>query len=334
MITIIDVAEKAGVSVTTVSRVINNSPSVSREKRKKVLQVIQELNYQPLRKSARNSDANLILVITGFILDDYLAPLKQAASEAGYQIIFYYLNENDTDADLKAFISQINSGALSGIIINGFQRDSSYLKELAASCPIVALQETSMRFSPLYISTLDDYQMAAILTQHILDTGKDRIIYVGNESATDNFYYIGEHKRIHGFLDTLELNGLPAGKGSILYSDISFENGYMLAEQLLKNDHLPNAVICTMTPTCAGMMSAFQNNHLNLPDDIALATFTNDEYLDFTTPGITSVLQGIEAICSTAIEIINDASQGKYPNGYKYLSTPELIIRGSTVKKG
>lgn len=333
MITIIDVAQKAGVSVTTVSRVINNSPSVSREKREKVLEVIQELNYQPLRKSARGSDANLIVVITGFVLEDYFSPLKKAASEAGYQIVFYYLNEKDTDADIKAFISQINPSALSGVILSGFQRNSDYLKELASSYPVVVLQETSMQFSPLYISTLDDYQMSSMLTQHMIDIGKKHIVFVGNTSNTDNFYYIGEHKRIHGFLDTLELNKIPADDNSLLFSDISFENGYTIAKRLLESNAAPDAAICTMSPTCMGMMSAFQNNGLDIPGDIALATFTNDEYLDFVTPGVTSVLQGTEEICGTAIDIINEANQGKYPNGYKYLSTPELIVRGSTLRK-
>lgn len=333
MITIIDVAEKAGVSVTTVSRVINNSPSVSREKREKVLKVIQELNYQPLRKSTRGSDANLIVVITGFVLDDYFSPLKKAASEAGYQIVFYYLSEKDTDADLKTFISQINPSALSGFILSGFQRNSSYLKELASSYPVVALQEAGMQFSPLYISAQDDYQMSSLLTQHMIDIGKKRIVLIVAASNKNNFYYTGERKKIHGFWDTLEVNEISVDDNSVLFSDISFENGYLIAENFLENSVMPDAIICTMSTTCMGLMSAFQNNGMGIPGDIALATFTNDEYLDFVTPGITSVLQGTEEICGTAIDIINEANQGKYPNGYKYLSTPELIIRGSTVRK-
>ena len=332
MVTINDVAKKAGVSITTVSRVLNGTLNVSRTKREKVLQVIRELNYEPLRKTNRNSPvkSNIILVITGFANDGFFSCLKKAAAEAGFQILVYYLTEPDTDADLRTFISMIDTNALAGIIVSGFQKDLPVLRELSSAHPVVSMQETGMHFSPLYLSLQDHHRMASILTQHLIDSGHHKIYLIDTTSTPDDFYYLSEKKKVHGFIDTMEQNGFTSKDYQVLYCDYGFHNGQRLANTIIESETVPDAILSTMAPTCMGILSALQAKNIKIPQDVSLATFTNDEYLEFVTPSITALIDGTEECCSTAVQIIREVNKGNYPNGFTFLAPAELIVRQSS----
>lgn len=332
MVTIVDVAKRAGVSVATVSRALNNTPEVSEEKLMLVMNAVKELNYKPLKKSSGSTGSNLIIVFCGFINDSYISPLKKSAVENGYQIVFYYYNKEDSTSELNYMMSTIMPGHIAGIILCGVVGNADFFAKLASKYPVVTLQNTPLHLQPFFLSTNDEYQMSCILTQHLIDQGKKNIAYVSTKATPKDFFYHHSIIRLHGFEDTLELNGMKKNDNMIIRCDVIPSDGVNVADQILSMNSRPDAVICEMATNAAGLRFEFLKQGIKIPEEIAIVTYDNEDYLEYTDPAITALYTGTNESCSSAVQMITDANTGKYPNGCKMFSTPELIIRDSSMR--
>ena len=171
MATIEEVATSAGVSIATVSRVMNNSYVVSREKREKVLEAARALNYQTSRSQLRQAASRTILVVGSVFVFDIVAGIKHMASEHGFDVLFYFANRPECTLGSIGLISRAQADGL--ILLNYLDR-AQELSELLKVLPIVHCGDIR-HYPDARIVSVDNRRATMDAMRHIFQVGRRRI---------------------------------------------------------------------------------------------------------------------------------------------------------------
>ncbi len=329
-----DIAHRAGVSQSTVSRALNNSPLVSQQTRDRVVQIARELNYKVdknasnLRKQKSNTLALLLFedpttddsLINPFFLS-MLGSITRASANAGYDLLVSFQNmADDWHAEFE------DSNKADGIILLGYGDYRSYRSKLAR------LEEQGTHFvrwgaqdkdQPGVNIGCDNYQGGFQITRHLIAQGYQNIAFVGEcgEQAPEF------KARYQGYRDALNTHHLlPATP--LQYDAFSTEDsGYAAMQHVLNSPTLPRAVVCASDLIAIGALDAIHEAKLKVPEDIAIVGYDNIPVSGYTSPGLTTVRQNTtragELLVTTLINAINKQQV------YDYLMPAELIIRRS-----
>lgn len=290
MTTIQDVARLAGVSPVTVSRVINGASNVNVETRARVEQVIQELSYVPNRsaRSLRSRQTfTLALVlpdITNAFWTTIVRGVEDAAQNEGYSVLLCNSDENlskQTD-----YIHTVLQQRVDGVIIAPYDSDPVHLgriQELKIPTVLVdrwvdGLEVDSVRS--------DSLAGAYALTRHLLSVGHRRIAMISGPTSTST----GE-ERIAGWALALDQAGLPVEPGMAVRGEFRVHSGRTMAEKLLAEGPLPDAIIAANNVLAVGVLDVLQKRGLRIPQDIALVCY--DELPDLARfhPFLTVAMQ-------------------------------------------
>ena len=264
-----DIAEAAGVSLSTVSNVINGKRNVGKKTREKVLQLIEEMDYVPneagkLLKTKENH--TILFVFSDFDRSFYLEVLKGVND---------YLKNKDYDLLIctqrsceKYMRNNMSSGC---IVLDAALRDNTILRCANENYPIVALDRTCA--SPYVRSVIvDNYPAMCEMMQDIIDRGYRRFAFLsGVETSLDNM------ERYRGFSDTIEKNGLHFHQKNYFVGDYREESGYTVGKILSLAENLPDALICANDNMAIGAIKAFRENNIRVPEDIAVTGFDDIE---------------------------------------------------------
>lgn len=264
-----DIAEAAGVSLSTVSNVINGKRNVGKKTREKVLQLIEEMDYVPneagkLLKTKENH--TILFVFSDFDRSFYLEVLKGVND---------YLKNKDYDLLIctqrsceKYMRNNMSSGC---IVLDAALRDDTILRCANENYPIVALDRTCA--SPYVRSVIvDNYPAMCEMMQDIIDRGYRRFAFLsGVETSLDNM------ERYRGFSDTIEKNGLHFHQKNYFVGDYREESGYTVGKILSLAENLPDALICANDNMAIGAIKAFRENNIRVPEDIAVTGFDDIE---------------------------------------------------------
>lgn len=342
-ITIKDIAKLAGTSVSTVSRVINDSPSVSAEKRNHIKKVIADNNFQPnmlARGMVSNKTQTLAVVVSDInnpYFTDLISQIEIISRNAGYTLLLINtmtagkMNKaNSAQLEIDAF-KNILERHVDGVLILGGEIDResvatdylNALNELNDQIPVVIIGQKIDGCNALFVER-DQFRSAEIITQHLLALGNRRIAFIGGEPGIKI-----TSQRLAAFKQTMNIYS-KVDDHLIILNDYYPQSGYDGMNVLLNSEEkLPDAVVAINDRVAWGIFRALHDHNLNSPDDIAVGScdaFPNGEFM---TPRITTVNQHNESLGKIALHFLFQLIDNKELNRTEETHLPELIIRES-----
>ncbi|KQV53518.1 hypothetical protein ASC95_12375 [Pelomonas sp. Root1217] len=335
--TIVDVAREAGVSIKTVSRVLNHEPGVHESTRDQVLKVVEALRYRP-KQSARSLAGGRSFLIGLLYYDPsaiFVGSVQQGATvrcrELGYHLVVESLH-NDAP-DLRQQIDRMVMALRpDGMILTPPLCDNpevlAALRENGTPCVLMS-PERDLRGVPSV--RMDDVHAAEEITNLLLSLGHQRIAFIKgppDQSASA--------ARYQGFVNALRAHGLEPDPELIQPGAFTFESGREAAHQLLSRRQRPTAVFASNDDMALGVLAAAQRLGLPVPNDLSVAGFDDSPTAALVWPPLTTVRQPVAEMARTAVEMLvtgqrPDASAGPADEAdlHKVLRH-ELVVRDST----
>jgi LacI family transcriptional regulator len=331
-----DVARLAGVSIPTVSKVVNNYPDVSPETRQKVMRIIDELNYFPnvmARGLVKGRSWTIgIFTATPFgnpFLCSAMTGMRRTLENTGYDLIFLTIANKDPDYN---FVNHCHSRNVEGVVAFGFGKDSMQLCEqlLKSDIPCVFIDINYCGERSVYI-TSDNKHGILLAVNHLHKLGHTRIGYISPIPYGYPHAYITQ-TRFEGFQEALFQNELTYRDDYVYFtSDTSFskKSGFEMMQRMLLTTERPTAVLCASDTLALGAYEAIEQNGLNIPNDIAIVGFDDSDLCELVRPKLTSVRQDIVAIGEKSIEILIETIENASYSPQETVMPTHLIVRDS-----
>ncbi|MCI1208441.1 MAG: LacI family transcriptional regulator [Treponema sp.] len=327
--TMIDIAKAAGVSLTTVGRVVRKKGYVSREKREAVEEVIRKTGYVPnlvaqgLKSSRTGLIGHLTVLNPNMLYEQISKSINRAAAQRGYQVLTYAADlEDQNTADL---LDELIGRRVDGIAITSNpQLDQTLLQKiLVQNIPLVMVERTLnvKRTDRIVVS---DYRGAYTAVQHIIRHGHRKIAFIGKFADQDV-----ENRRLNGYKAALRAAGIAEDKTLIeLRRNYGVEEGSAAAERLLELPSRPTAVFMTSDLFACGFLQACYRRKIRVPDDISLVGYDNTLSM-MLSPPITSVSLGLDDLGSDVMELLLSRMNDGLIEGRQVANSTSLIDRGS-----
>ncbi|MDP4527522.1 LacI family DNA-binding transcriptional regulator [Alkalimonas delamerensis] len=335
-VTINDVAKQAGVSIKTVSRVMNNEPSVRKDTFDKVMAAINELHYQP-NAAARNLASTRSYSI-GYIYDnpnayyiiDMQKGLLDSCKKHGYELLIHPTNAKSPGIvdEVKELVTK---SRLAGLILTPPFSEMPHIAEALEDMKVdfVRIVSGSTPSPGVHNCVLiDDFTAAFKITNHLLELGHTDIAFLcGDEEHSSS----GE--RLAGFKAALTKRGLTVNPKYIVPGHYSFESGVEGAKKLMALPKRPSAVFACNDEIAAGALFSARLMNIRIPDELSIAGFENSPFSRQTWPPLTTAHQPNSTIASQAAELLFKHTR---PNANKAqiqaqpVFIPELLVREST----
>lgn len=324
-----DVAERAGVSVSTVSHVINNTRAVSDDTRRSVLESMRALGYKPnaLARSLRRQQTHSIGMIVPDSANPFFAEVARAIEDASFAANYSVILCN-SDGDLEkqeAYTNLLIERQVAGIVFVAAGLSTELVNDLRQrAVPLVVVDR---EISGVEVDTVETnhYQGGQLATQHLIELGHRRIacIAAGSELSPSA-------ERLTGYRDTLAACGLPQDRALVVRGDFQFASGYRAAQQLLDLADPPTAVFACNDLMAVGCISAATQRGLHVPTDLSVVGFDDVKLASFTNPPLTTVVQPKREIGQRAMEILYARMRDLgAPARFERLNT-RLVVRQST----
>lgn len=332
MPTIKDVAQRAGVSVSTVSRVLNSRPYVAEELAQRVLQAIDELNYRPSRvaQRLRATDSRLIGVIFSDITNPFyihvLRGIEHLLSHQGFSVL---IGNADADQEREdAFLRLMQLEAIDGLIIAPTREDSLAIAEIVESgLPVVVIDR---RVSTTDVDTVltNNFSGSLRAIQHLIALGHQRIGVISGP-----LHLTSGRERYNGYLQAMADANLKVESSLTRFGDYRHSTGYELAWDLISQPDPPTALFVANNQMTTGALNAIHEAGRIIPDDIAVVGFDDLAWAISLNPPLTTVAQPTFDIGITAAKLLLDRiAKPDRPTRTVVLET-ELKVRASCGSK-
>ena len=336
-VTISDIAKKAKVSQSTVSRVLNGSGYVKEETKNRIEAVIKELNYTPsaIARSLSKRETNAIGVIVPDITNSYFGEvikgISQVADKNNLNIIFYN-TENSFEKEIRA-LNLLKEQRIKGIIMTpGFGADDfdSTYKEIIESlqCPLI-LACADVNSTELNGVFVDNIKGAYDSVKLLIERGHKRIgILLGPLSSEPM------SQRLLGYKKALKEADIEINDKYILDGQFSMEKAYELTKKLLDSKDKPTALITSSNRMTMGAIKALKENNKNIPEDLAIVAFDKVDLLDVLGIRITYIDECPMELGRNSMNLLCDIFNDSDKNfKRRVIIVPKLIIKGSEKKR-
>jgi LacI family transcriptional regulator/LacI family repressor for deo operon, udp, cdd, tsx, nupC, and nupG len=288
--TIQNVADLAGVSPATVSRVLNNFPHISDEVRRQVLAAIKHLNYEPNRvaQRLRATHSRLIGIVVTDITNPFFNTIMASIEAVFFDQGFSVLMSNTTAIPRKEldYLSMMENEEIAGLIIAPSSENVDRVAEMAeAGLPIVVLDR---RMSNAHVDVVlaDNVGGARSAIDHLVRLGHTRIGHIGGRMPLSS-----GRERYEGYKQAMDKHGLPISDGWVRFGDHKHASGYVRALELLDEDDPPTAWFVANNMMTLGALNAIHDRGKNIPDDIAIVGFDDMPWAISLNPPLTAVAQ-------------------------------------------
>ncbi len=325
MATIEDVAKRSGVSVATVSRVINGTGVVSAKLSKRVHDAIEELNYRPnfSGRNLRLNETRTLLVICSVALDVILDGIYAAADELGYRVIVHYIGGCRQH---RPYIDEWFYGNVDGALLYAAFYPDEELGRISRTLPLVQCC-SYLELPNVARVSIDEEGAAFDMTDRLLSRG----FRVGMASmvapdAQETFV----HKRERGYRRALEARGVAFDPDLVLRCPSTYENNYALGRRLAALRDRIDCVFCVHDRQAMAVVCALQDMGLQVPQDMAVAGFDDMEMAKLCRPRLTTIAQPFSQIGNAALRLLVSQIRGEDVAGREVFLRHELIERDST----
>jgi DNA-binding LacI/PurR family transcriptional regulator len=326
--TLHDVAKLTGVSYQTVSRVVNQHPSVATETRERILQAIRQLDYQPntiARSLVTDRSHHLGIISFG---TQYFGPaqilynLENTFHDQGYDLILKTLHRLDLD-ELRDTIRDLRSRRVAGIVMIApvLELEQAQIERLCGTTPFVM---TSVEPCPSLSSVIVDQHLGTQLaTQHLIQLGHRHFAHISGP-----LHWSDAKLRCHGVEDTLLQQGLP--KSTNVMGDWGAQSGYNAIQQLLADRAHFTALVAANDQMALGAIAALTDYGLGVPDDVSVVGFDDIPEAAFFRPPLTTIRQDFHHIGSVVAEYLSEQIFQSSTSHSQLVIAPTLTVRHST----
>lgn len=319
-----DVAKAAGVSITTVSRVINKFPTVKEENRRRVEEVVRHLKFKPniaaqrLASGTTNAIGLEIPRYEGIFYSFYAMEIFRAvgiACDALKIDLLLHITDGKTP---------INASAVGGVVFADIINNLAHAKELIASrMPVVSMNYLALDLECSSVS-IDNLKGAQSATEYLLHMGHEKIAFISgdlmSQAAVD---------RCEGYKDSLKKANLPLREEYILRGDYSRKSARVAAERMMEMKERPTAVFASSDDMAIEAINVFMENGLKVPDDISVVGFDDDPVCLYGPVALTTMRQPLKEMAQSAVKELYHKMQDPGRQVSRIILPAELIVRDS-----
>ncbi|MBU3228570.1 LacI family DNA-binding transcriptional regulator [Clostridium algidicarnis] len=332
-ITISDIAEKAGVSLATVSRVLNDSGYVKEETRIRVQKVIKDLNYTPsaIARSLSKNKTNTIGVIVPDIVNPFFGEvikgITEVAEKSGLNIILCNTDESK-EKELRA-LKVLTEQRIQGIIIAPTSAEdefnSEYLKTLENMGIPIVLVDGNVKYTTFNGVFVDNIKGSYEATEALIKEGHRKIGVItgrmNSKPAKDRYL---------GYQKALLMNNIPLEEKYTFYGDYKEKTAYKITKDIIKMKDRPTALFVCSNMTTLGSLKAIYEEKINIPEDISLVSFDKVEILNILGFNISYVNGPSVEMGKLGMQMLVDILNNKNKNEIRRITLlPNLVLKGS-----
>ncbi|HHW17541.1 MAG TPA: LacI family transcriptional regulator [Firmicutes bacterium] len=328
-VTIRDVARKAGVSISTVSRVINGTGYVRESTRKKIEDAIRALGYSPNHVARSLSKGSTKII--GAILPDISNPffptlargIDDAVSSRGYTLIIC-----NTDSDVRQEESSVRvllEKRVDGVVFVAGSPESASLVRRASEQVPVAVIDREVEGVPCDTVTVDNFRGSYELTRYLLNCGHRKMAYISGP-----LHLSTSKKRLAGFRACLRDSGVN-DEPHVFHGDFKYDTGYSIAREIIRMGLGITCVVCANDLMAIGAMRCFQDLGIGVPSQVAVCGFDDITMASLVRPSLTTVAQPAYRMGALAAEMLLERiEKGRDQSPRSRVLEPVLVIRDST----
>ena len=329
MVTIKDIARKAGVSHSTVSRALAGNPRISEATRVRIVRIAQSLGYERnelargLVKGALKAIGLVIPDITNPFLADIARGVSDIADRKGYGVVLCNTDRKE-DKELGS-IQLLRSMRVPGLILASIGTDPPYLEKLKNSgAPYILVSRICPSLEAPYV-VIDDKEGARIATEHLVSLGHKHIAFIGGSPDLKT-----TQDRLTGYREILKKYDLPENPRWICLNGSTQAAGREAAQQILTRSPRPTAIVAENDITAIGVMETADNIGLCIPDDLSLVGFDDISYSSLPRIQLTTVAQPAVEMGQMAVEWLIAAVENRPHPELRRVLPPRLVVRAST----
>jgi len=330
-----EIAKKLGVSVSTVSRAMKDSPELHPDTKKRIVEMAKSMNYQYnlLAQSLRISRSKVLGVIvpelTSHFFSSNISGIQDTAYKRGYNIMICQSNESFEQE--KANIRTLVSSQVDGLLISLSRETKTYqhLHDLyERGIPFIMFDRVTEEI-PVSKITVDDAHGAYLVVNHLLEQGCRKIAYF---SGPEDLYI--SKKRKEGYLEALAEYGISQKDSKVYVTDLTPEMNRQVTLDMLESEDLPDAIFAMIDPLAVDVMMILKEKGIKIPDQIALAGFTNNPTSAVVEPSLTTVSQpGYEMGQLAANHLLDQLDEIVPDDPQSFVLLTTLVARNSSKKK-
>lgn len=324
-VSIFDVAKKSGLSVVTVSRVLNNSSSVRQKNKEKVLQAMKELDYHP-NASARSLASGktgiiglTLVTLHDTVLDAIVQEINDCLSEQGYYLALS-ISQGDEDSFHRSLFQEDRVDGV--ILLSPIDADIYIIELKKRKIPFVILDNQQRNVSAPSV-TVNNFKGGYDATKHLIDLGHEEIAHI---SGPEPFFSSRERER--GYLSALKEAGLEPF--AIEQGEFDIPSGYRITRRWIESGKLPTAIFAADDFMALGAMDALKNEGIRIPERMSVVGFDDQIYASEFHPSLTTVRQPFEKIGRQGVDILLKLIKEPSKRNVTMEFDPELVVREST----
>ena len=329
-VTIYDVAREAGVSMATVSRVVNGNKNVKENTRKKVLEVIDRLDYRPnaVARGLASKRTTTVGVVIPDITNTYFATLAKGIDDIAemYKYNIVLANSDEDDEKEVAVVNTLFSKQVDGVIFMGYHLTEKIRSEFSRSRTPVVLAGTVDVEHQLPSVNIDYKNAIADAVRHLLKRNK-KIAFVSGPLVDD----INGKVRLAGYKDALKEAGVNYSEGLVFESKYRYDDGYALAERLISSK--ATAAIVTGDELAAGLLNGLADHGISVPEDFEIITSDDSQIARYTRPNMTTIAQPLYDLGAISMRMLTKIMHKEELEEREVLLPHGLTERKSTRKK-
>jgi DNA-binding LacI/PurR family transcriptional regulator len=325
-----DVARLAGVSISTVSRVVRDSPLVDAGTRARVEAAIAKVDYRPnlLAQGLRSRKGGVIGLVVPEIIDEvfstFIHHVERCCVERGFDLMVG--NTAGHPETEGAFIEKLLRRQVDGIIFSRFSDRSQVMSRIQRrNVPVVVIDRAHDR-EDLAAVVLDNYRAGTMAAEHLIGLGHRRL---GEVTGPRDITLARERHR--GYAAAIRRHGLTLAPRHVLEGDFEFESGQRAAQALLRRSRPEvTAVWCQADPMAVGVWSVLLKEGLRVPQDVSVMGMDDNVISQMTVPPLTTITQPFEEMCRRAVELVVAMRGGERTQRPWVVLRPGIAVREST----
>ena len=329
--TISDVARVSGVSVSTVSRVLNQDPSVNESIKSSVEKTITQIGYERIRKKSKNKKNTInqigavIYDVTSPAFGPFIKGIEEMARRNSVNIILCDSQRN-REIEKENIIQLARQGVDGMIIMPLCSNDSSILSHIDNSCPYVLLDRYLYNREDVPAIYSDNHYGSYMATKYLLDLGHRDIVYIDGTFGTSS-----QRDRLAGFKDAFLDSKLEVNESLIISGEYTWQIAHKNLTSLINSGKKVTAIFASSDVMAFGARMAIEDLELRIPDDISLMGY--DGFDLSSTISLSTVYHGSFEMGKEAVTVLLDLIKGHIKPPHKVVIQPSLLIRKTCKKK-
>ncbi|HZG13876.1 MAG TPA: LacI family DNA-binding transcriptional regulator [Candidatus Bathyarchaeia archaeon] len=327
--TIYDVAREAGVSITTVSKIMNGKGRISIETQNKVLRIMEQLNYQPslVATALTGKGTRTIGLLIPDLANPFFAELARSVEDRGHEYGFSVIicSMDNKEEKAERYIAMLKQKCVDGMIFaTGVGKQQIEQQLLYANIPI-ALIARDMPEMSAHTVLVDDFTGGYLAAKHLIELGHTSIGIL-----TEPLNLVSSQERLRGYRQALEDNHLSFSLELHKLSDSRIENGKEKAAEWFRQAEFPTAIFATNDLLAIGVVQAAKDAGLRVPEEVSVVGFDNTILAEISDPPLTTIAQPIEQMGHQVIDYLVQEIVAEEKEKQRSVLHPELVVRKST----